>query len=250
MDAGVGSASGRAGSAAPVRRQHLLSRANDAGVLGPPVRTGDDDGADPVGRRLPRPGVQPSPHRGPRADRMDHEPGRPPLDWKLAGCDAERIADGIQRVHAHAPAGSPGSPLRVLSPRAARPRPPAHTASCAVCADSRRLVGSPRAHLRVSAGVRVHLARGRHGGAARDVEPPNSTDRAAAPARRRHRGPRAAAVPDSLLPREPGSRSHAPALGGVEVLRRTRPTTSRPADGCISPSGVVCFSKTTACFPA
>ena len=250
MDAGVGSASGRAGSAAPVRRQHLLSRANDAGVLGPPVRTGDDDGADPVGRRLPRPGVQPSPHRGPRADRMDHEPGRPPLDWKLAGCDAERIADGIQRVHAHAPAGSPGSPLRVLSPRASRPRPPAHTASCAVCADSRRLVGSPRAH---SAGICWCSGSSRSWSprwCGRDVEPPDSTDRAAAPARRRHRGPRAAAVPDSLLPREPGSRSHAPALGGVEGTQRTRPTTSRPADGCISPSGVVCFSKTTACFPA
>ena len=32
--------------------------------------------------------------------------------------------------------------------------------------------------------------------------------------------------------------------------QRTRPTTSRPADGCISPSGVVCFSKTTASSPA
>ena len=67
VDRGVGGAPGAAGAPAPVRREHLPSRAPLAGVLRAHDRAGPDGRARPLARRVAAAGLQPARHRRPRA---------------------------------------------------------------------------------------------------------------------------------------------------------------------------------------
>ena len=125
VDPRVGCAPARQRPAAPVRREHLLSRAAHAGVFRSPDRPVADGRAADVGGLLAGARPQRRAHRRVCADRLDDGARRGPLDRQPGGRVAERIPRRVQRVHADPSSPDPGSPLRVLSAGAPGARSPA-----------------------------------------------------------------------------------------------------------------------------
>ncbi len=161
VDPGVDGPPGAAGSAPPLRRQHLLSRARHHCVLRGPRRAVRDGRAVVLGGRVAGARLQHPPHRGLRPHRMGHVPGGRAVDRRLGGGGDGRDCHGLQRPYDDAHAPHAGAARGVPALRAARPRPAAAGAARAARAVAGRVVRAPVADVVLSAGHRLDRTRRR-----------------------------------------------------------------------------------------
>ena len=208
-------------SAAPVRREHLLSRAIHARVFRSPDRAVGDGRAAHVGRLLASARPQRGFDRGLCADRLDHRAGRRALDRQPSGRPVERIPGCVQRVHADPASPDSGSALRVLSAGSPGARSPSALSPRARCARAGRLVRPAIADGDLSDGLhRDFNCCGDAGKAARLARQPVRRGSAKSGACSRCRDSSADAIPAAVPRGQPRGRPQPVARRDSQILRR------------------------------